>query len=132
MHYINSPIEQGVILNRYPTEIATNVEHNIVYHSPTGFEWGYNGSGPTELSLNLAELVVQKAKLVTPNGVHCTELAWHAKHAIKELLVSLAPEKGALIPWKLVCYAVMDALKDTDYEKPNRARLQKYVDKLSR
>jgi hypothetical protein len=115
MRYINQPVEKGIILNRVivgfdgQTTVATNVEHKIVYHSPTGFEWGYNGSGPSELALNLAELVVQKAELVTPSGVHCTELAWHTKHSVKELLVSLVPEEGGFIPWKLVCYAVLDA-----------------------
>ena len=31
----------------------TNVPHAIVYHSPTGLEWGYAGSGPAELALNV-------------------------------------------------------------------------------
>ena len=29
------------------------VDHRLVYHSPDGFEWGYGGSGPSELALNL-------------------------------------------------------------------------------
>lgn len=31
----------------------TNVEHLHVHHSPTGFEWGYGGSGPAELARNI-------------------------------------------------------------------------------
>jgi hypothetical protein len=27
--------------------------HHIVYHSPTGMEWGYPGSGPTDLALSI-------------------------------------------------------------------------------
>lgn len=35
-----------------------NVPHRHVVHSPTGFEYGYAGSGPLELALNiLAEFV---------------------------------------------------------------------------
>lgn len=30
-----------------------NVPHRIVRHSPTGFEWGYGGSGPADLALNI-------------------------------------------------------------------------------
>jgi hypothetical protein len=30
----------------------------LVYHSPTGFEWGYGGSGPSDLALNILALVV--------------------------------------------------------------------------
>ncbi|WP_321991505.1 DUF6166 domain-containing protein [Marispirochaeta aestuarii] len=33
--------------------IMVNVPHVVVYHSPTGFECGYGGSGPSELSLNI-------------------------------------------------------------------------------
>ena len=31
----------------------TNVPHKKVRHSPTGFEWGYGGSGPADLALNI-------------------------------------------------------------------------------
>lgn len=34
-------------------EVMTNVPHRIVEHSPDGFEWGYAGSGPAELALNI-------------------------------------------------------------------------------
>lgn len=30
----------------------------LVYHSPTGFEFGYGGSGPADLALNILALVV--------------------------------------------------------------------------
>lgn len=29
------------------------VPHQVKLHSPTGFEWGYGGSGPSDLSLNI-------------------------------------------------------------------------------
>lgn len=29
------------------------LEHRVRYHSPSGFDWGYGGSGPAELALNL-------------------------------------------------------------------------------
>ena len=29
------------------------VTHKWVWHSPSGFEWGYGGSGPADLALNI-------------------------------------------------------------------------------
>lgn len=131
MRYINKPVEAGILLKRIVNpatlmlEIATNVPHTITYHSPSGFEWGYGGSGPADLALNLAELVVQKAKLITIQNTHCSTLAWTAKQTVKTLVVMNIPEAGGYIPWKLVCYAVLDACTET-----NRQRLQMYIDEL--
>lgn len=135
MLHINQPIENGVILRRvrHPEtlmeEVATNVPHNIVYHSPTGFEWGYGGSGPTELALNLAELVVQKAHLLTEQGIHCSSLAWSLKYHVKRLLIEpLEQNCNHYIPWKLVCYTCFDALLETEHG--NRERLLNYIKSL--
>ena len=49
-------------LKRDPKGYATaNVPHAIVRHSPTGFEWGYGGSGPAELALNILSAVIGRA-----------------------------------------------------------------------
>lgn len=42
-----------VVLERRGNRIATNVPSVRVLHSPTGFEWGYGGSGPADLALNI-------------------------------------------------------------------------------
>lgn len=34
-------------------EVVVNVPHRYVVHSPTGFEFGYGGSGPADLALNI-------------------------------------------------------------------------------
>jgi len=39
-----------------------NVPHAIVRHSPDGFEWGYSGSGPAELALNILSVMVGTEK----------------------------------------------------------------------
>ncbi len=45
---------EDILLKRDPdgTPLA-NIDHTIVRHSPTGFNWGYEGSGPADLSLNI-------------------------------------------------------------------------------
>lgn len=41
-------------LRRLPNGRATaNIAHAWVVHSPDGFEWGYGGSGPADLALNI-------------------------------------------------------------------------------
>lgn len=46
---------QDVILKRLPDGQGKliNVPHKMVVHSPTGMEWGYGGSGPADLALNI-------------------------------------------------------------------------------
>lgn len=50
MEEANNP---DVILCRKTGIARTNVPHNVVRHSPTGLEWGYGGSGPADLALNI-------------------------------------------------------------------------------
>ena len=40
--------------------IVINVAHTIVQHSPNGFEWGYGGSGPSELALNILAMYTDR------------------------------------------------------------------------
>lgn len=42
-----------VQFNREKTAMVTGLEHRVIHHSPTGFEWGYLGAGCADLSLNL-------------------------------------------------------------------------------
>ena len=35
--------------------VFTNVPHIVTHHSPTGFEFGYGGSGPADLALNVCQ-----------------------------------------------------------------------------
>lgn len=39
---------------------VTNVPCQVVVHSPTGFEWGYGGSGPADLALNILLLFTDR------------------------------------------------------------------------
>lgn len=49
---------QDIILYRDEEDNARaiGVEHILVHHSPTGFEWGYHGSGCAELARNILHL----------------------------------------------------------------------------
>lgn len=44
---------KDIHLTRIGDTACANVKHLIKRHSPDGFEWGYNGSGPADLALNI-------------------------------------------------------------------------------
>lgn len=51
----------NIILQRGPTGTPlTNVPQQEVVHSPNGFEWGYGGSGPADLALNILLMYTDK------------------------------------------------------------------------
>jgi len=56
------PFEGDIICKRTEYGPITNVTHMIVRHSPTGFEWGYGGSGPADLALNALTMYIGREK----------------------------------------------------------------------
>jgi len=42
--------------------VSTNINQAVVWHSPTGFEWGYGGSGPADFALNILHWFVPPKK----------------------------------------------------------------------
>lgn len=42
---LSRPFTGDVVLMRYRDEARANIPHTVILHSPTGFEWGYGGSG---------------------------------------------------------------------------------------
>lgn len=66
-------------------EPVTNVSQRIVKHSPDGFEWGYGGSGPADLALNILCLLLPKRK------------AFRLYQDFKREFIAPMPKKGGLI-----------------------------------
>lgn len=67
--------EANVVIHHHG--IDRPVPHKYVYHSPTGMEFGYAGSGPSDLALNILAMFVPpptafrlhqdfKARFITP------------------------------------------------------------------
>jgi hypothetical protein len=66
---------------------SVNIQQRIVRHSPDGFEWGYAGSGPSELALNiLSEFIGQEA--AERGGLY---------QRFKEQFIAPMPESGGII-----------------------------------
>ena len=53
--YTDVHVFTEVRLRRMLGTPLTNVGHLCVHHSPTGYEWGYRGSGCADLALNILE-----------------------------------------------------------------------------
>lgn len=81
-------LEAGLICARLADgRAATNVPHIVLQHSPTGFEWGYGGSGPAELALNVLHLILP------PTGWEPARPLPHAVRRGEHALVSESAER---------------------------------------
>ncbi len=49
----NEGPDRQVVSIRHANGNVTFLKQRIVLHSPTGFGWGYGGSGPADLALNM-------------------------------------------------------------------------------
>jgi hypothetical protein len=78
----------------------------IVRHSPTGFEWGYGGSGPADLAANILALFV------------CWKEAWRLHQHYKEEVVSQIPEEGGRISCHDVILWLESYWSDEDRRAP--------------
>ena len=85
--------EHGIVLRRLDNrDTATNVPHLVIHHSPDGYEWGYRGSGPAELALNLVEWLLRhegyEGPIVRCMQGACFRLTWELYHdCMRDLLV---------------------------------------------
>lgn len=103
--YIDVPMTEGVILERRNGETYTNVPHLVAHHSPTGYEWGYMGSGPTDLAFNIVEntLRILGYKGETTNQTwdkrRVFRLSFALKQEFKETFIVHVPHEGGVIPF---------------------------------
>lgn len=91
--WIDNPFQEpGFIFGHLPDgRVATNVPHAVIYHSPTGYETGYGGSGPADLALNILVNATWPIHASTgaSTGVfkayrgECSLLAWELHQAFK-------------------------------------------------
>jgi hypothetical protein len=100
------PLARALVLQRDGDDnhaiVRTNVPHLVVHHSPSGFEFGYGGSGPADLALNVCQWYLlhinyQGEKTVCFDGA-CYSLAWALHQEFKHAFIANAPLKGIAIP----------------------------------
>lgn len=82
------------------------VPRHVTNHSPTGFSWGYNGSGPADLALNILEQYLQQSGHDGPRVKmwkgDCFELAQLLYQKFKQDVVAQIPDDGGAISWDAV------------------------------
>lgn len=98
----NQPMEHGIILLRNNIEygIWTNVPHICIDHSPTGYEWGYAGSGPADLALNIVENILwdigHRGPRMTCYQGSCFEAATYMHQDFKSYFLSDAKNDNVI------------------------------------
>lgn len=93
----------------------TNVPVSCLHHSPDGFEWGYGGSGPADLALNILDYAIKKLGLVEQVPVHCfigecSGEAWLLHQGFKGQFIAAVPEMGGFIPWREIVEWIGDSM----------------------
>jgi hypothetical protein len=53
--------KEDIVCSMDATGRHVNIQRRIVRHSPTGFAWGYGGSGPADLALNILSVFIGQA-----------------------------------------------------------------------
>ena len=99
----DEPITGGAIFRRYPDGIETNIPHHVTEHSPNGYEWGYPGSGPADLALNVLETALlamdHKGRRMDGMKGSCFALAWALHQDFKREFIAALPHEGGVIYW---------------------------------
>jgi len=99
-------ITQGLVLERKENnEIATNVPRVAISHSPDGFQFGYAGSGPSDLALNAVELILTqlgyegpRTKCAVSGNVFLESFNIYQDFKLK--FIAAAGDEGARYQWQ--------------------------------
>lgn len=87
-----------------------SIEQRVVKHSPTGMEWGYNGSGPADFALNILLYYTDPAAAV------------YLYQSFKHSFVSRLPREGGTI--------AAEDIRKWLFEKMNTEAAQAAITKL--
>jgi hypothetical protein len=101
------PLKDALVMRRTKDgRPQTNVPHLVVYHSPNGFEFGYGGSGPADLALNVVEAVLLEIGFQGPRAAlrecSCFSLALELHQEFKWRFIAGAPREGDRHPFSVV------------------------------
>jgi len=108
MSLTTDPREALVIRRGAGGKPQANIPFRYTHHSPDGVEFGYQGSGPADLALNVAVFYAallgyrpqpqgeSAARLW--DGQHVHPVAWNAYQDIKREIVAKLPFDGGTIP----------------------------------
>lgn len=94
------PETMDIIVERRADGLHFNIYPAITYHSPTGFEIGYGGSGPADFALNIVEMFLRsagdKADTIVNGQATCAE-TWRIYQTFKWEFIASMPKEGGVI-----------------------------------
>lgn len=126
------PFRQAFVMRRVLSEnghsqgasVVTNIPHLVAHHSPSGFEFGYGGSGPADLALNACQLyltiVGYRGRTTQCFRGYCFTLAWMLHQDFKRDFIEGVSRRGAIHPF--------DALDAWFQARMTPAVLARYVE----
>ncbi len=86
--------------------VQTNVPWSVIQYSLGGFEWGYGGSGTTDLALNILNAFVPPgADGRRPEGCWngwCSATAWELRHEFTCAFLASLPWEGGVLEGELI------------------------------
>jgi hypothetical protein len=83
-------------------ELLFNLGQLVVHHSPTGFNWGYGGSGPADFALNILQYFGPPGNEVDCFRGRCSQFAWNYHHQFKREFIAALPKEGGVIPGEVI------------------------------
>jgi hypothetical protein len=98
---------EGVTCWRAPDGTArSSIPQWHVHYAPKGFDWGFGGSGPADLALNVLALFLPLApeanSVALRDGSSVSEDAWALHQAFKYDLIATLPRAGGDISAKTI------------------------------
>ncbi len=98
---------EGVTCWRAPDGTArSSIPQRHVHYAPTGFDWGFGGSGPADLALNVLALFLPLAPDATGvalrDGSSVSEAAWVLHQEFKYDLIATLPRAGGYITARMI------------------------------
>lgn len=110
------PIGDGIILKRDEEGVYTNIPHLVTHHSPDGYEFGYAGSGPADLALNIVEIILNRLGYEGEREKcwrgDCWNMAWLLHQGFKQTFIASAPREGITIPYMIAEGWVIARMKE--------------------
>lgn len=125
--------EEIVIRRSRQGAVITNVPRLVTQHSPSGYEFGYGGSGPADLALNVLENVLTaqgyRGERVKCFHGTCFDLAYRLHNSFKfEFIATLDQERGGTIAYQAVADWIGRKQSFLELEDEMRARFEAALD----
>lgn len=102
IHFLNEPGPDVIVCrDTFPpdadhpepyTFVRVNVPRTVVWHSPAGFEFGFGGSGPADLALNILQAFLPGRDVECLHGTKCSRAAARLHQDFKEQFLAHVPE----------------------------------------